>query len=329
MRIAVDVGHAGVKVWCATTHLTFPAAIAPAPSTVSLAGVTTKDPRVTVQEDDGETVAYWMGAPAQHLAVPLWSADKAHDPFTRALVYEGVRRAGLPDGPVAVAVGLPLAWHAAHHADLAAALQGRVVTMTTATTRHRWTLTVVRVLPQGVGAAVAAVEQGLCSTAGAYLVLDIGYRTVDLVVITVDETGRIHGHPEWSATLDVGWSAVDDAVVRGVRQATGGDVLPAQVQGPTAVIFGESWDLERWRAPAADMLAARVTQRVQTSLAPVWATLRGAILVGGGSLGILPHLDWGRMPVTVMDRPLYANAQGFWAAIRDVPIPLRSGPASA
>jgi len=51
--------------------------------------------------------------------------------------------------------------------------------------------------------------------------------------------------------------------------------------------------------------------------------------VGGGSLGILPHLDWGRMPVTVMDRPLYANAQGFWAAIRDVPIPLRSGSASA
>lgn len=322
IRLAVDVGHAAVKVAAEHRRFHFPAWIAAAPVTVDLGKLNGANPEVTITEGDDPPTSYWIGTEAAHLATPLWSEDKAGDPMTRALIYEGLRRADLPDGPVAVAVGLPLSWYGTHHAGLRDALLGRWIRVEAANRRHTWQLTAVRVMPQGVAAAGAAAAQGLCEQPGTYLVVDVGYRTVDLVVVSVDDHGVLHGHPELSDTIATGWHVVDEAVLRGLRQATGGHYRPSQVQGDTVVAYGKTLDLARWRQPGIQALADEVTLASQTGLANIWPTLRAVILVGGGGVGLAPAMTWGSVPVLVMPNALYANALGFYETIRDIPVPL-------
>ena len=322
MRLAVDVGHAAVKVAADHRLFHFPAWIAIAPVTVDLGKLNGVSPEVTIAEDDNSPTSYWIGEEAAHLATPLWSEDKAADPMTRALIYEGLRRADLPDGPVAVAVGLPLSWYGTHHGALRDALLGRRVRVEVSNRRHTWQLTAVRVMPQGVAAAGAAVAQGLCEQPGTYLIVDVGYRTVDLVVVSVDAYGALHGHPELSDTIATGWHVVDEAVLRGLRQATGGHYRPSQVQGSSVVAYGKTLELARWREPGIHALADEVTLAGQTGLASIWPTLRAVVLVGGGGVGLAPAMEWGAVPVRVMTNAVYANALGFYEAIRDTPVPL-------
>lgn len=321
LRVAVDVGHYAVKGF-AGMSVTFPALVASAPATVDLGPLAGRDPRVTVREDGESPAAYWIGEDAVHLAAPVWTRDKADDPRSRALLYAAFHRVGLANGPVAVAVGLPLSWYARHHAALSDSLLGRRVSVEVGGETHRWTITVVRVLPQGVAAALTAIRQGLLREPGLYAVVDIGYRTVDVVVMEVDRSGHPHGRPQWSTTLDLGYHVVDDAVVRGLRsEHPGAEFLPAQVQRERVTVFGQSVDLGRWRTPALLALAQRVTTAVQMNLGDVWAQLQGVVLVGGGGAALQSVLAWEGLPVLVPHEPALANVLGYWETIQHLAVP--------
>jgi plasmid segregation protein ParM len=321
MRIAVDVGHYAVKAHLGSS-ITFPALVVPAPAVVDLGPLAGRDPRVTLREDGGSMAPFWIGEDAAQLGVPLWTRDKADDPLSRVLLYDAFRRLGLANGPVAVAVGLPLSWYARHHEQLAASLLGRRVTLEASGATHRWTVTAVRVLPQGVAAALTALDQGLMAAPGLYALVDVGYRTVDVVVIEVDANRRPHGKPQWSTTLDLGWHIIDDAVIRGLRAAyPGADFLPSQVQGTQIRVFGQRVDLTRWRTPAIDMLGQRLSNAVQTNLGDIWAQLQGVVLVGGGGAALHRVVSWDGLPVSVPERPALANVLGYWAAIRNIDVP--------
>ena len=321
MRAAVDVGHYAVKAFGGTS-VSFPALIAPAPATVDLGPLSGRDPSVWVREDGGPSTAYWIGEDALHLAAPVWTRDKADDPRSRVLLYAAFHRLGLANGPVAVAVGLPLSWYARHHEGLANSVLGRRVHFEVGEESHRWTVTAVRVLPQGVAAALTAVRQGLLRDAGLYAVVDVGYRTVDVVVMEVDASGQPHGRPQWSTTLDLGYHVIDDAVVRGLRtEHPGAEFLPAQVQQEHVTVFGQSVSLGRWRMPAMRALAQRVTTAVQMNLGDVWAQLRGVVLVGGGGEALQHVLAWEGLPVFVPRQPALANVLGYWEAIQRTAVP--------
>ena len=318
MRAAVDVGHYAVKAY-AGSSLVFPALIAPAPPTVDLGPLGGRDPCIIVREDGADAASYWIGDAAQHLAAPVWTRDKGADPWSRVLLYESLRRLGLPSGSVAVAVGLPLGWFASHRAALEKSLLGRRVSLESGGIQHRWTITAVRVLPQGVAAALTAIKQGLVPVAGLYALVDVGYRTVDVVVLAVDDAGRPHGRPQWSTTLDLGWHVIDSAVIRGLRaQYPGADFLPAQVQGSHLTVFGQSVNLRRWQEPAVRSLGQRITSAVQTNLGDIWAQLEGVILVGGGAVAIHEALQWDGLSVRVADQPTFANVLGYWDALQGV-----------
>jgi hypothetical protein len=330
MRIAIDVGHSAVKVWGANDrHMIFPARIVVAPVTMDLGQVgDAEGAALTITEAGSAPVTYWVGERAAPLAPPLWSRDKAADPLTRALVYAGLVRMGLPDGPVGVGLGLPLAWYREGKDALRAALLGRRVTVTGRGRTHAWSLTAVRVLPQGASAALSVFNRGTLRAAGLYVIVDIGYRTTEYVVVEVRE-GRLTGRPEWSGMLDIGWSLVDDDAARRVSDTLGVTVWAPALTGDTAVVLGKSVELAPFRAPGVAQLGARITQAVQAHLRDVWTSLSGAVIIGGAASVVAAQLPWQPLPVHVPDAPAFANARGYWDAVAALPVPLDAATPSA
>jgi hypothetical protein len=329
MRIGIDVGHSAVKVWGAQErHFQFPARVLEAPVTMDLGQLGGHADAVTVREGHGAPVTYWVGERAVALAPPLWSRDKAADPLTRVLVYAAMSQAGIPDGPVGVGIGLPLAWFAKGQGPLRAALLGQRVELTRNGRTHHWTLAAVRVLPQGAIAAVSLHARGRMQTPGLYVVVDIGYRTTEYVVVDIRD-GRVAGRPEWSGMLDVGWSAVDEDAARRVSDDHHATVPASMLTGDSIVVQGQTVDLGPYRTAGVTLLASRITQGVQATLGNAWTTLRGAVVIGGAASVVAPRLGWAPLPIEVPSAPAFANAQGYWDAVAAMPVPLDPPASSA
>ena len=322
MRIAVDVGHSTVKAWSAgNRHVVFPARIVTAPVTMDLGQLSSGgDAAFAIAEDGGSSTAYWVGDRAVMLAAPLWSRDKAADPLTRALVYAALARMETGDGPVGLGLGLPLAWFRDGQEPLRAAFLGRRVTVAHNGRVHRWTVAAVRVFPQGASAALAAFRRGSMQDPGLYVVVDVGYRTTEHVVVQVRE-GRLSGRAEWSGMLDAGWSQVDEDAARRLSEERGVTVRAASLTGHETVLYGHTVDLAPYRRPGLDALAARISQAVQANLGDEWTQLRGALVIGGAAEPVAARLGWSPLPVQVPSQPVFANAQGYWDGVESMVVP--------
>ena len=324
MRIAIDAGHSTVKVWAdGGRHDVFPARIVAAPVTMALGQLGGDPGAFTITEDRDEPVTYWIGERAVPLTPPLWTRDKAADPLTRGLVYAACARMGLPDGPIGIGLGLPLAWFKGGKDSLRAAFVGRTVTVAHGARVNSWKVTAVRVLPQGASAALSVFAGGGLSHTGLYVVVDIGYRTTEYVVVEV-QGARLVGRPEWSGMMNVGWSLVDDTAARRVSDDTGTTIWAASLTGARVMVNGRALDLAPYRAAGVAQLANRIAQTVESSLVGIWDELQGAIIVGGAAPTVAPQLNWGALPIRVPDQPAMANVQGFWQGVATLPVPLAS-----
>lgn len=322
MRIAVDVGHSTVKAWSAgNRHVIFPARIVTAPVTMDLGQLGSgADAAFVMAEDGGPSATYWVGDRAVMLAAPLWSRDKAGDPLSRALAYAALARMDMPDGPVGLGLGLPLAWFRDGHEPLRAAYLNRRVTVVHHDRVHRWTVAAVRVFPQGAAAALGAFRRGSMQEPGLYVVIDVGYRTTEHVVVQVRE-GRLSGRAEWSGMLDAGWSHVDEDAARRLSDEYGVTVSAASLEGNDTVVYGHTVDLGPYRQPGLVALAARISQTVQAHLGDEWTRLRGVLVIGGAADAIAPRLGWSPLPVHVPAHPVFGNVQGYWDGIESMPVP--------
>lgn len=301
---ALDIGHGWLKALGPGNRLLrAPALLAPAGGWA--AGLEAEDP-VRI---DGE--AWWVGEAARDRGgAPCWARDKAADPATLRLALAAVAALG-GDGPVRVAVGLPLAWFAAGRQALADAWRGR-------TARVRWpgdpervpVLERVDVLPQG--AAAAGMLLAPAFPRGPWLLVDVGARTTDYVRVDTAE-GRLRIDVAHAGSVEAGAQQVWQGIADRLSQAAGVPFLPGEVEGRDAVyVRGREWDLRPWRAEQAALLAGELRRRLEAALDAALLKVRGMLLLGGGA----PILAQAWPDALLPDDPQLANVRAYAAYLQ-------------
>jgi len=308
VKVAVDVGHGFTKAVGERQRVLFPSLIAQAPVGVDLGEYA---PNETILIDN---VAYRVGEAARRHATPLWSRDKAADRETLRLMLVAAARLGAM-GPVTLATGLPLAWFGPQRRALREALTGfgGTVTLPGRPAQRVW-FDAVAVLPQGVAAA-AAVLTGPEYPAGAYVVVDIGYRTTDYVVVEKTAGGQIAADPTQAGSLEIGTHGIAAAVAAGLERDYAVPFTAAEVEDADQVfVHGDAVSLNERRLAAQDQVARQFRAQLLEALDARLAKVVGIVLVGGGAHALKTAFPQAIIPADAQ----WANAVAYWAAVAQV-----------
>lgn len=306
MQVAIDAGHGWVKGLSSRGDRTiFPALIHPAPSTLDLGAFA--HPPVTQIDDQ----PYLVGEAAQRVAAPLWSRDKAVDEATLQLILVAAAMLGAI-GPVRLATGLPLGWFGSQHQALKAALRdySQTVVLPDGTKTHLWFESVL-VLPQGVAAAGPVLDQAHYAP-GPYVVVDIGYRTTDYVVVTKQAGGALTFDAMAAGSLELGMHAVAVALANQLTLTHQIPFTAAQVaMADSVIVRGQRYPLQNLRQAQERQVARSIVQGLMERLDHQLDQVLGLVAVGGGSSLLTQAVP----EVIQPDHPQWANAQGYLAAL--------------
>ncbi len=319
MKLAVDAGHGFVKAVTSDGRREhFPALIAPVPVEHDLGGFGHDGTvRAAIREGlIGEERVYLIGAAAARHAAPAWARDKAADKTTQVLVQVAAAMLLSPDGePAELAVGLPLAWFGQKE-SLRGALSRKVSRVQFRGGEHEGKLVAVsfervRVFPQGVGAA-AHCFVGRDWEPGGYLVVDVGYRTVDYLVVDIRPGGALAADPELAGTVeDAGIHEVDLGVEKLVQRDHAVQLDAAELLQGQVYVNGNAVNLQSYREPLLRQLADTVASHVLSKLRGRASKLRGVVLVGGGGVELSAWFGLEGLPVRVAPDAQFANALGY------------------
>jgi plasmid segregation protein ParM len=306
----VDVGHGWVKAVASDGRREmFPALLAPEPAGLDLGPLGNGVHWVVVRET-GREEKYLMGEAASRLATHNWTQDKAADPATLALVLAATAMLDA-QAPLELAVGLPLSWFGRQREALRQALWGRQASVRVAGREASIACERVVVCPQGVGAAVHALQAGAIGEPGYHLVVDVGYRTTDWLVVEVDRDGAPHGLADLAGTVEQGIHDVHLATARGLEADTGVSFREAELAGATVVAHGREVDLTPYRDAPLAGLTDEIARTVHVRMGDMVPKLRTVLLAGGGGQELAPRLRIGQAPHRVVPEPMWANALGF------------------
>lgn len=304
--IAIDAGHGYTKALSATAQTIFSSLICPAPASVDL-GDYAHSQAIFV---DG--TAYLVGESARAHATPLWSRDKATDPDTLRLILVAAAQLGA-NGPVALATGLPLSWYGSQRRAFRDALTGYggTIQLSNQPAQRLWFESAI-ILPQGLAAAGPILIQAEREP-GDYLVIDIGYRTTDYLIVSKSPNGRLDYAPDAAGSLPVGMSAVGKSVADAINQQYQVEFSPAEIESQTTVaIRGQRIDLTQRRHEANQAVGKQLLQSLALELGSAMDKLIGMVAVGGGSDIITRLLPTALVP----SQPQWANVQGYWSLLQ-------------
>ena len=330
MQVSIDVGYGFTKALSGSGgRSVFPSAVSVARGSGDLAkalGGGAQKHRLSVQvKSDLRPREYLVGTAALSAgASRSWdtSGSGRDDYLGLVLAALGAIEA---DGPVDVALGLPLAVYLQR--DERRALRDRVAGLSAWVSwdgrdARRVEILSVKVLPQAVGAYYSA----LISANGERLagqmvgVIDVGYHTTDYLLMTPGDGGMSVPDEGRSGSLDAGMSQAIDAARVYVSEQTGVPFAPPEGMveatlgnGGHLTVRGRDIDLR----PAYDAALRELAGRVEAELQRVWGDridyLAALLLAGGGGAAVATHLN---LPgLRVLADPAFANAAGFLAML--------------
>ncbi len=337
MRVlGMDIGFGRCKGALDGSTAEFPAFVA-APSALDLGEVHTRN---LLTDPDGHVWIYGEDAILEGGARITLAPDKMRRETERArvLALMGELFADSPMGYVdRIVTGLPVAELAPFKDEMASLLKGP---HKFSIGKRNYNITVgdVRVIPQGAGAYYSLVlqdgkESGEAKAyAGRTLIVDVGYRTVNLV--TLD-----NGHyvPQYSTTLPKdGIHNLHLELRRAIaRQFSGYDVGIAEVdkvcRSRSVLVDGEVTRIDELVEAAASSLGERVIEQIETYSDP--RSVAKVILTGGGSALLQPVFAPQFKNLVVPPHASLANAIGYleygkWVARRE-PQPVGNAEAAA
>lgn len=221
------------------------------------------------------------------------------------LVAASLAAISAPPGSLSLYVGLPLSSYTTDRQALREALQDVTVKVNDAL----YHFAEVQVLPQGVGAYAAAMEDEPDLRYRPVGVIDIGYRTTDYLIIRHDDRRR--AQPIHWGTADVGGQSVASACGQ-ILARQGVRVSLAQIE--RALETGQSLWLRGQEVPlpvdaARAQVAATIANAVQHAWREEMDTLAAIIVTGGAGAALASHFPWPH--VRVPKDPLYGNARGY------------------
>ena len=301
-KIAVDVGHGYVKALSETgERVLFSSLIAPAPAAVDLGEFGNRE-SVFIDEKP-----YVVGDAARPYATPLWSRDKATDSDTLRMVLIAAAQLG-GVGPVALATGLPLSWFGNQRKAFRDVLMGygAVIQLPDHPPQRLW-FERVRVLPQGVAAAVVVLTNPSYRP-GPYVVIDIGYRTTEYLMVSKSAGAKLSYDATQAGSLEIGTHAIAATMSSALEREYHLSFKPAEIESETTVFaYGQAIDLNPIRQQAVETVSNQLRDQLTEILDDRLLKAAGIVLVGGGS-GLLAGAFPGA--VVVADAQ-WANAQAY------------------
>ncbi|NMP24360.1 ParM/StbA family protein [Sulfobacillus harzensis] len=306
IKVAIDAGHGYTKALVESgERVLFPSLIAQAPQGVDLGEFGQSD---TVRID-GQP--FLVGESARLHAPPLWSRDKAADPDTLRLILVAAAQLGAV-GPVALATGLPLSWFGSQRRAFREALMGYggVVELAEDRLAQRVWFESVVVLPQGVAGAVVVLADPAYRP-GPYVVVDVGYRTTEYLVVTKQADGKLAYDATQAGSLEAGTHAVGAAVAKALEHDCHLSFTPAEVEdGETVFVQGRAVALAGYREQAQRVVARQIRDQLTEVLDDRLLKAAGIVLVGGGSALLATAFPG----AVVLSDGQWANAKAYLSA---------------
>lgn len=315
MRVlGIDIGFGRCKGALEGRTVEFPAFVS-APSALDFGEVHVRN---VLTEADGRVWIYGEDAVLEGGARITLASDKMRRETDRArmLAILGELLADSPMGYIdRIVTGLPIAEIGPFKDDLLALLKGPHK-FSIGKNNYYVTVGDVRVIPQGAGAYYSLVlNEGKDSVdaksyAGRCLIVDVGYRTVNLLTL---DNGRYV--PQYSATLvKDGISSLHlDLRHRIAKQFSGYDLGIAEIDKAcrtrSVLVDGEVTGIGHLVNAAAVSLGERIVEQIETYSDPRSAAK--VILTGGGSALLQPVFAPLFKNLAIPSRASLANAVGY------------------
>ncbi len=316
-KLAIDVGHGFTKALSETgERVLFPSLICPMLPHVDL-GELGKSEAVTI---DG--VPYLVGESARQHATPLWSRDKADDPDTLRLMLIAAAQLGAV-GPVQLATGLPLAWYGAQRKAFREALTGfgGMVQLPGQSVQRRLWFESVKVLPQGLAASLGLLTH-VDREPGDYLVVDLGYRTTDYLVVTKESTGHLAFDPLAAGSLELGTHAIASRLASELEHAYAVPFTPSEVEKSERIfVDGQAIVLSGRRAAVIQAIQQQLGAKITETLDARVRKLSATVVCGGGASVLSEAFTHPVIPPDPQWANVAAYLQAFSPAIDGIPHP--------
>jgi len=194
----------------------------------------------------------------------------------------------------------------------------------------------VRVLPQAIGAAYAALMDSdgrprypeLAAEEDPLALIDIGYRTTDFTVFQVRPRMKVLEDP--SGTVNVGASTVYNMVCAAYPEIPERDVEKAAAKG-RIWINGRTLEIAEEVKKVKASVVKTVTDEIKHRWGDRISRIRAVFLAGGGARLLGGELRHFHPDVRLVDRAQGANAIGFFrmgqmAETKAPPVPVPSPP---
>ncbi|SMC23777.1 hypothetical protein SAMN02746041_01846 [Desulfacinum hydrothermale DSM 13146] len=175
----------------------------------------------------------------------------------------------------------------------------------------------VGIVPQGLGIAQTVVQELEPGT--RHLVIDIGFNTVDHLLVEVEEPEENGGPPKVRTRRGGTWRNCGVTFLVELFRAEMGEtglkglrfhVLKDFLRTGTANFHGEVIDLSGAKRRAADHYRATLSSRIKEEFGGDTDHIDGMIVASGGVHYFDPNQIFDTLPVRIPEKPEFANAIG-------------------
>jgi len=312
MRIAVDWGYGFTKAISEDGgKVSFPSVVAPKGRNKTDIGIVAgkEDYAVSIWFPGSDSSQLAVGDLALHMSAAIAILNNSHQ-------------------PVQLAAGLPMAHYRRQKSSVKEMLQGLEINLTVEGRRsiqRTVRISDLQIYPQAAGAyysQVLSLDGRVQDTALANRstgIIDIGYRTTDLLVM---QRGRKGLTPRQDLTggLDVGISTALQALKEQADELTGGNIPLTWLE--QAILWndgkldykGKSFDLAVYQQEIYESLAGRIMQAVKQQWGQEMDRLACVLIAGGGGQSLYSYLRRDIAQARLAEDAFFANARGFLAA---------------
>lgn len=316
ITIGIDLGYGDTKVIAGDgTREKFPSRWAPTEAkSWGFGGTTT-----ILTIDDGEPFFFGENAAGASVREPQGDG-RLSDPDSLPLLAGAlwVSGAGKDGGVTEVTIGSGTPLGTFEH-EVAAAkefLEGKEITLKSVSGEERKIkISKLVMRPQGVGAALFLLDQGLIKTQYGYgVVIDIGSRTTDVLTVNLKNMEPV---VEMSFSIQAGIGDVVSGIGKAIAKETG-FIVPTDIAreaiSQTVVFKQREVGGPKVSEPILNNLAAKILDKLRENLREELDRITALIPVGGGSSLIghkLEVLAPGAMIKIPSEDVQFANALGY------------------
>lgn len=316
ITIGIDLGYGDTKVIGADgSREKFPSRWAPTESkSWGFGGTTT-----VLTIDDGEPFFFGENATGASVREPQGDG-RLSDPdslplLAGALWVSGVGKDGNME-ELTIGSGTPLGTFEHEVAAAREFLEGKQLTLKSVSGETRkFKISKLVMRPQGVGAALFLLDQGLIKTQYGYgVVIDIGSRTTDVLTVNLKNMEPV---VEMSFSIQAGVGDVVSGIGKAIAKETG-FIVPTDIAreaiSQTVVFKQREVGGPAVSEPILNNLASKILDKLRENLREELDRITALIPVGGGS-SLIGHKLEGLAPGAMIKIPSedvqFANALGY------------------